>query len=159
MARGNCTFHVYSCNACDRLDDDARDCFLCQDCAWQKHEMLECRSGDCMACTCRDCAFDASSSSDVRGDDGIRFCATWESCTRDRRGRAEPVCRRCFFEHERYSMYAACAGDGCVRLCCNRDPCRDEWMSCETCEESFCAACAQRYFRTAGAEQCNACAG
>jgi hypothetical protein len=143
--------NVYRCEICG-LGEDAP--FFCQDCAWRKNEMAGC-SGSCWYATCRDCAFDASTSSDVRRD-GVRFCDTWERCARRRNHSiAMPNCRHCCEQGELY----ACNGDGCTRLICS-DECFREWRSCEACETGFfCQDCAPRYFRTADAELCNACAG
>jgi hypothetical protein len=143
---------LFSC--CNICGQNARlaGCF-CEECAWGKRELLGCWSDDpnCQG-VCRGCAFDASSSSAGRRD-GIRFCTNWERCAV--RNRAQPICRICLVHDDHFHV---CAGDGCTHLGC--DDCSYDWKWCETCGgRGVCADCVPRYFRTADAEQCNACAG
>jgi hypothetical protein len=129
-------------------------CF-CKRCAWDKLELLGCWSDDpdCHG-VCRGCAFDVSSSSAVRRD-GIRFCTNWERCAV--RNRVHTICRICLVHDDQFD-FRVCAGDGCTHLGC--DDCSDGWKCCETCGMGdVCAECVPRYFQTADAEQCNACAG
>jgi hypothetical protein len=94
--------------------------------------------------------------------DNIRFCATWQCCSKPNardRSHAMPICRRCCDGEEgAESFLSACGGDGCTKRGC--DHCLSEspeWARCLTCNTPFCADCAQRCF--ADAAQCIACAG